>query len=122
MISYLVGLFGLVALVIGVVILVRPVFGEQFFGDWATLKLDVLRITVTSVVIASSWKTGPNLIFVVGCLLAVATVLFAIMARWQPGRHFVQSHLVDSKRGTRVYVLCAIIPMGALLVAGTILS
>lgn len=122
MISYLVGLFGIVALVIGVFILVRPAFGERFFGDWATLKLDIARLTVTSVLIASSWKTGPNLIFVVGCLLAVATVFFAIMGRWQPGRNFVQAHLVDSKRGARVYALCAIIPMGALLVAGTILS
>lgn len=122
MISYLIGLFGIVALVIGVVILIRPAFGEQFFGDWATPKLDVVRITVTSVLIASSWKTWPNLIFVAGCLVATATVLFAIMARWQSGRNFVQSHLVDSKRGARVYVLCAIIPMGALLVAGTVLS
>ncbi|MEM7131627.1 MAG: hypothetical protein AAF702_35265 [Chloroflexota bacterium] len=122
MISYLIGLFGMVALIIGAVILVRPAFGEQFFGDWATLKLDIVRIMVTTVVIASSWQTWPNLIFVAGCLLAIATVFFAIMARWQPGRNFVQSYLVDNKRGARVYVLCAIIPMGALLVAGTILS
>ena len=119
--SYLIGLFGLFAILIGVVILVRPRFGEQFFGDWATPKLDVARITVTGVVIASSWTTWPNLLFVAGCLLATATIFFGIMARWQPGHTFVQAHLVDSRRGTRMYVLCVIIPMGVLLVAGTIL-
>ena len=121
MMSYLIGLFGIFAILIGIVILVRPGFGEQFFGDWDTLKLDVARITVTSAVLASSWNTWPNLLFVAGCLLATATIFFGIMARWQPGRTFVQAHLVDSRQGARMYVLCVIIPMGVLLVARTIL-
>ncbi|MEM7115164.1 MAG: hypothetical protein AAF614_22180 [Chloroflexota bacterium] len=120
--SYLIGLFGIFALVIGIILLARPTFGKQFFGHWNSPKLDLARLLVTTVLIVSSWQTRPNLIFLVGCVLIVATIFFAIMGRWERGHDFVQAHLVESELGTRIYTLCAIIPMGALLVTGTVLA
>lgn len=120
--SYLIGLFGVFALFIGIILLARPTFGKRFFGHWNSPKLDLARLLVTTVLIVSSWRTRPNLIFLVGCVLVVATIFFAIMGRWERGHDFVQSHLVESELGTRVYTLCAIIPMGALLVTGTVFA
>lgn len=119
---YFVGLFGIFALLIGTIILIRPTFGEQFFGDWNTLKLNIARLAVSSILIGVSWRTRPNLIFVAGCVVTAATIFLALIGRWERGRNFVQYYLVESRRGMRIYVLCAIIPVGALLVAGAIVS
>ncbi len=92
-------------------------------GDWGTPKLDIARIIVsTTVLIGGSIEEIPNLIFVAGCIFALATIFFFVMGRWQRGRNFVQAHLVESNTGMRIYVLCVIIPMDALLVAGIIFS
>ena len=120
--SYLIGLFGIFALFVGIILLARPAFGKRFFGDWAEPKTEVARLVVITITIASSWPTRPNLVFLAGCIVAVATIFFAIMRRWERGHDFVQSHLVESELGTRVYTICAIIPMGALLVAGTVFA
>ena len=120
--SYLIGAFGIFMLFIGLVILMRPEFGKRFFGDWDALKSDVARITVTTIVIATSWSTRPNPLFWAGCVLIVAMIFFGTMARWKPGQNFVQGFLVDSKIGMRMYVICVFFPMSALLILGTFLS
>lgn len=117
--AYFIGLLGLIILVVGAYILIRPSFGFRFFGDWDTPKLDGARITVTAFVLfASSFYAWPNLIFYAGCLFAIATIFFGIAARWQKGRKFVRSQLFGTKQGILAYVACVIIPMGVLLVIG----
>ena len=81
--------------------------------------MDIVRLIVATVVLASSWDSKPNALFLVGCVLAAATIFYAIMGRWPPGEKFVQSFLVESSAGMRAYVLCAIIPMGVLLILAT---
>ena len=120
---YLVGLFGIFALLTSIRIFIRPAFGKEFFRDWHDLQHNVARLVVTTVLIASSWATSwPNLIFAAGCFVATATAFFAIAGRSPRGRDFVHSYLVESKWGPRVYTICAVIPMGALLVAGTLIA
>ncbi len=120
--SYAIMGFGVIAILVGIRILIWPSFGKRFFGDWATLKLDIIRLTVSIVVLASSWNSRPNLLFIAGCILAAATLFFAVMGRWKTGHKFVQKYLVNSELGARIYVSCVIIPMGILIVIGTLNS
>lgn len=118
--SVFAGGFGCFALVAGIAILFRPALGKRFFGGWHTLRLNLGRVAVTTAMLASSWSTESTVLLAAACVFATATVIFGAMTVWGRGRELVQAHLVDSTRGMRTYVACVILPMGMLLVAGTI--
>ena len=119
----LIGLFGVYMLVSGIIILFNHNFGVQSFKDWNSLKKNIARLAVTSVIFfASSFAPQSSLLFIAGCILAFATTFYLIMGRLPKGRKYVQSFLVDSHNGQRIYVLCAFFPMSILMIVGAFFS
>ena len=114
------GLFGTIAVSIGLAILVRPEFGRRFFEDWYTVRLNVARVAVTCAMTTSASATQSPFLLAAAGVFALATVAFGIFTIWEPAHRFVQANLVESERSMRTYVACVILPVGGLLLGGAL--
>ena len=114
-----VGLFGVFILVSGIIVLFSHAFGKIYFGDWNTLRLNIIRFIITGAIFAASTFPPPSKqILIAAYYFTFVTIFYFVMGRFQAGRNFVQSVLIDSHTGERIYALLILIPMGVLLVHG----
>ena len=119
----LVGLLGIFMVLSGIRVLFNHNFGIRAFTGWDSLRNDIARVIVTSLIlVTSSFTPQSNILFIAGCFLVLATILFFVMGWWQKGRDFGQSLLIESHQGQRIYVLCAWFPVGILLIIGAFFS